>query len=353
VPPERWRRALLALAGWTALGVFSASRIHLSYRYNNYALSWWDCLRLALPDWYAWGALLPAIAWLVRRFPLEPGRWRRNLLVHVPAGLAFTILKMVIEFAGIQALSWSPNRRFSPLLFHQTLLTYAAIVGLVQGFAYRRKYREHELRGSQLEARLAEAQLQVLRMQLQPHFLFNTLHAISALMHRDVEAADRMISRLSELLRLTLESGDRQEVPLRMELEFLESYLDIERTRFQDRLTVDVRADPETLEAAVPTLLLQPLVENAVRHGVAARTGPGRIEIETSRRDGALQIEVRDNGVGLAGGDAAREGIGLANTRRRLEQLYGGAQRLELTERPGGGLVVSVSLPWRPAGGAA
>jgi two-component system LytT family sensor kinase len=351
VRPDRLRTAALALAGWTALGVFSASRIYLSYRYNNYALSWWDCLRLALPDWYAWGLLFPVIAWLVRRFPLEPGRWRRSLLVHVPAALALTVLKMLMEFGAIQVLSWSANRRFSPLLFHQTFLTYAAIVGLVQGFAYRRKYREHELRSSQLEARLAEAQLQVLRMQLQPHFLFNTLHAISALMHRDVEAADRMVSRLSELLRLTLESGDRPEVALRQELEFLESYLDIERTRFQDRLTVDVRADPETLEAAVPTLLLQPLVENAVRHGVAARTGPGRIEIETSRRDGALRIEVRDNGVGLTGG-AAREGIGLANTRRRLEQLYGAAQRLELAERPGGGLVVSVSLPWRPAGGA-
>ncbi len=192
-------------------------------------------------------------------------------------------------------------------------------------------------------------------MQLQPHFLFNTLHAISTLMHRDVEAADRMLARLSDLLRLTVDKIGVHEVSLKEELEFLRSYLQIEQTRFQDRLTVRFDIEPETLDARVPNLILQPLVENAIRHGVVPRTSPGRIEVTARRWDGDLHLTVRDDGPGIPGGPpgsegAGRNGLGLANVRARLTRRYGSAGRLELRNHPEGGLVVSVTFPYDTEG---
>jgi LytS/YehU family sensor histidine kinase len=189
-------------------------------------------------------------------------------------------------------------------------------------------------------------------MQLNPHFLFNTLHAISALVHKDVEAADRMIARLSDLLRYALESTDAQEVPLRQELGFLNRYLEIEQTRFGDRLTVRLDIAPETLDALVPNLVLQPLVENAIRHGIEPRAKPGRIDLRARRENGRLKLEVCDNGVGLPSGRIPEEGVGLSNTRARLQQLYGEGHCFELGDAPGGGLMVSVELPFRAAGDA-
>ncbi|MFW6085154.1 MAG: sensor histidine kinase, partial [Gemmatimonadota bacterium] len=194
--------------------------------------------------------------------------------------------------------------------------------------------------------------LSALEMQLHPHFLFNTLHAISTLMHRDVEAADRMLARLSDLLRLTLENAGTQEVLLKEELDFLEQYLEIERTRFGDRLMVDVEVDPATLDARIPNLILQPLVENAVRHGVAPRADPGWIGIRAARHDGELRVTIEDDGPGLPEADAdgltpAGAGVGLANCRARLEQLYGDRGRLDLRSSPAGGLLVSLRIPYR------
>jgi LytS/YehU family sensor histidine kinase len=218
-------------------------------------------------------------------------------------------------------------------------------VGVSHGIEYYRRFRERELRASQLETRLAAARLEALRAQLQPHFLFNTLHAISALMNRDVEAAERMLARLSDLLRLTLDSAGEPMVPLKRELEFLAGYLEIEQTRFADRLTVQMNVEPDALDAPVPSLLLQPLVENAVRHGIAPRATPGRIEIRARRADGALHIEIEDNGRGLP--REMREGLGLSNTRARLEQLYGPAHRFELraAKGDGSGTLVQLVLP--------
>jgi two-component system, LytTR family, sensor kinase len=186
-------------------------------------------------------------------------------------------------------------------------------------------------------------------MQLHPHFLFNTLHSISALVHKDPEAADRMIARLGDFLRLTLENSGAQEVSLQKELEFLKCYLEIERVRFRDRLTTRLDIDPQSLDTPVPNLILQPIVENALRHGVAPRSSPGRIEISAKRDNGSLRIQVRDNGPGLPAISATngrfREGLGLANTRARLAQLYGGSHRLELANAPEGGLVVTLEIP--------
>jgi LytS/YehU family sensor histidine kinase len=207
---------------------------------------------------------------------------------------------------------------------------------------YYRKFKDRELRATQLEARLAEAQLQVLRMQLQPHFLFNTLHAISALVHQDAEAADRMISRLAEFLRLTLDSVGVQEIELKGELESLDKYLEIEQVRFSDRLTVVRSIEPHTLDMLVPNLILQPLVENAVRHSIAPRSAGGRIEIRARREGNNLVIDVTDDGGGAV---PLCEGVGLTNTRARLRQLYGEAQMVEIRAEQGTDFRVTLSLP--------
>jgi LytS/YehU family sensor histidine kinase len=186
-------------------------------------------------------------------------------------------------------------------------------------------------------------------MHLNPHFPFNTLHSISALMHQDAQAADRMIARLSDLLRASLESSDTQEVTLRQELEILQRYLEIEQIRFGSRLTVKMDVAPDTLEARVPNLILQPLVENAICHGIQPHAKPGRIELRSQRADGMLMLEVCDNGGGLRKDEPAQEGVGLSNTRTRLRTLYGQAHGFDLRDAPGGGLQVRLTIPFRTA----
>jgi signal transduction histidine kinase len=333
-------------AAYTLLNIFAASRIYISYSYGNYPISWRLALLLALPDWYGWMLLTPLIYFLARRFTVERAVIPRALLIHIPASLLLSILKTIIEYNAIQMISPDPRRQFSAIQIHSTLLTYWSILGVIFAFDYYTKYRRHQLKASQLETRLAHAQLQALRAQLHPHFLFNTLHAVSTLMHRDVEAADRMIARLSDLLRLALENTGAQEVSLKQEMDFLHRYLEIEQIRFQDRLTVNIDIEAEVLDARVPNLLLQPLVENAIRHGIAPRAAAGRLEITARRRDGRLCLEVRDDGAGLDR-NGFKEGIGLANTRARLEQLYGADHRFEMCNREEGGLRVAVEIPFR------
>ncbi|HET8677491.1 MAG TPA: histidine kinase [Blastocatellia bacterium] len=188
-------------------------------------------------------------------------------------------------------------------------------------------------------------------MQLHPHFLFNTLNSVSALLDEDVEAADEMLARLGDLLRMTLTNSGAQEVTLQEELEFLRCYLEIERVRFQDRLTIQMDIDPQALDALVPNLILQPIVENAIRHGIASRINPGRIEIRAARAGDALQLQVKDNGPGIqTKSDLAvtsREGVGLSNTRARLKQLYGPRHRFELSDAVGGGLLLTIEIPFQ------
>jgi LytS/YehU family sensor histidine kinase len=226
-------------------------------------------------------------------------------------------------------------------------IVYAAIVGAAHLLDYYQKFRERELLASQLGVRLAEARLLVLRMQLHPHFLFNTLNAISALMHSDIGLADRMLARLAELLRATLADPGSQEVILRRELAFLTPYLEIEQARMGNRLTVTVDVPADLHAARLPYLVLQPLVENAIRHGIAPRPGPGRLAVRGRRRGGRLELEVADDGPGLPPAEAFSEGIGLSNTRARLRGLYGDDQSLTLRPGPDGGLTVTVSLPYR------
>jgi len=346
---QRWS---LIFACWTFLGLFSASQIYIRYTYNSKTPpTWRQAFSVAMPDWYAWAILSPFFIWFAHRFPLERKTRGRRLFAHFFAGVFFTFVKMLVEYKIMWPLVGLPNRELSLVGFQQNLLTYAAIIGILYAFDYYRKYREHEVKASQLQAQLAQAQLQALKMQLHPHFLFNTLHAISTLVHKDPEAADRMIARLSDLLRLSLENLGVQEVPLQRELEFLERYLEIEQIRFGDRLTVRMNIEPEALDGMVPNFILQPIVENAIRHGIAPRAAPGRIEIYAKRENGQLHLQVCDDGPGLpeSKGEALKEGVGLANTQARLQQLYAAAHRFELSNAETGGLAVRLSIPLRTA----
>jgi LytS/YehU family sensor histidine kinase len=219
------------------------------------------------------------------------------------------------------------------------------LVGTGAALRYRDQVRARDLRASQLEAQLAQSQLQLLRSQLHPHFLFNTLHAISTLMHRDVEAADKMMSKLSELLRRSLDTAARHQVPLAEELEFLAPYLEIEQARFSDRLRVELDIDAAAREALVPALLLQPLIENAIRHGIAPRRGPGRVTLRAVRERDRLALEVCDDGVGPP--LVLAEGIGLGNIRQRLARLHGDDFAMTAGARDPVGFAVRLSLPYQ------
>jgi signal transduction histidine kinase len=359
-PPKLVRgvRWPLVFAVATALGLFSST---LAWQFTRWLarpdISFQQLAILNYAYWYLWALMTPAIVRLSQRFRFERGGLLRACAVHLPAVAAAAFL----HIAAMQGVQWwtavLEGRRFAwwtevqkaaLLYFDWEMVTYWAIVGLSHALLYYRESRGRAVRAAQLEIKLAEAQLITLQQQLHPHFLFNTLHAISTLMHRDVDAADRMLTRLSDLLRITLENLGQLEVPLKVELDFLGKYLQIEQTRFADRLSVRFDVQPEALDIPVPSLLLQPLVENAIKHGVAKKAGAGHIDI-SARRDGdKLLIEVRDDGVGLTedGLTALQKGIGVSTTRARLQHLFGADFRFEF-HRLSEGLAVVVAVPWR------
>jgi two-component system LytT family sensor kinase len=332
-------------------------------------------LAITFPSWYVMVPLVPAALKVADRFPLAPGRWRRSLLVHIPACVAFVIIQLALS-------SWLCDFVFAPMTtprdrlpstfndfgenlarlvatyFTAWVAFYWLIVGAHHTFFYLRRAVERDqeatelaLRASRLEAGLAQANLRALNMQLQPHFLFNTLNAISVLAAKGERAQTvRLIGRMSDLLRMSLENS-AQTLPLVRELEFAQRYLDIEQVRFADRMTVRFDIAPDTMGALVPSMVLQPLVENAVKHGIARRRAAGRIEVRARRLDGMLELSVRDDGPGFAAEQAGgRTGVGLANTQARLEQLYGaGGFEMYRGSGPGGGALVRITLPFRAA----
>jgi sensor histidine kinase YesM len=255
----------------------------------------------------------------------------------------------------IRPVVWTAEYRASLYQFLDwELLAYAAIAGLSHAVFFSREAHRRELRAAQLEKHLVEAQLQTLQRQLQPHFLFNTLHAISALMHRDVDSADRMLTRLSDLLRMTLDTIGQQQTSLKDEIDFLRKYLQIEQTRLGDRMTVSWQIDGETLDAQVPNLVLQPLVENAIKHGIALKTEGGTVTVRAKRQGDMLVMEVEDDGHGPSevGLESLQKGIGLTNTRARLSHQYGANYRFEFHKRVGS-FAVLIAVPWRPVAAAA
>jgi two-component system LytT family sensor kinase len=359
-PWQRWGLILgLWFGVWTLLALFDIAQIFFLFHATTAVKTNIPVdviIGRGLADWYLWALLTPSLVWLAGHLPLGGPRWARNLGLQgaASAGLSLIKLGLDIPFVLLFRCQGEPGRSIGELfeiLFFAKFLIYLIICGVVLGashaLAYYRKFREGEQQASLLAAELAQTQLQVLKMQLHPHFLFNTLHAISALMHKDVELADRMIARLGELLRSTLEHVGTQEVPLRDELEFIKPYLDIEQARLGPRLSVQLDIDPEAMDANVPNLILQPLVENAIRHGIAPRAGAGRIEIHARRENGRIRLQVCDNGRGLATNYV--EGVGVGNTRARLRQLYGEEHQFVMCNRPDGGLEVTVSLPFSNA----
>jgi two-component system LytT family sensor kinase len=318
-------------------------------------------LSVNLVVWVGWMLFAPAVFWFGRRFPIDRIGWRRAVAVHVPAAVLLTILHLMVVGTYRFALQWS--RGVDPhwlSVVTDTILrsvdfelpVYWVLIGLQHATGYYRQARAREVRAARLETRLMEAQLQALQQQLHPHFLFNTLHAISTLVHRDPDKAESMIERLSDLLRITLRRVGEQETSLDEELDYLRAYLDIEQVHFGDRLKIAYRIDATALDALVPAMILQPLAENAIRHGLAPQTQPGVLTIETSRAHGALRIRVTDTGRGLAS-PAPEEGVGLANSRARLDRLYGPAASLSLAANPGGGAVAELVIPFRTLGAVA
>ena len=354
-PGFRWGIVFLI---WTVLALLSAGQVALALKNAGMPVDWRMITSDRLLDWYTCGMFTPAYVWLVRRFPVDRQQWR----AAVPLLLLITGVFVVIKYAVYSELrplliANAQPRTLKTLLAHNFLvemIAFWAVIAAVHAAEFYRRVREREMQEAQLRVQLVEARLDALSSQLHPHFLFNTLHGISTLMHRDVDAADTMLAQLSDLLRSTLESGERREVTVAEEMHLLGRYLGIMGVRFGDRLTVDVRVEPGTERALVPHFLLQPLVENALEHGIGKRAGSGRLQIMTTRAGRRLELRVVDDGTGLSRtadrpSVPPREGVGLSNSRHRLATLYGSDQSLTLSDAPGGGLCVVVSLPFRIA----
>jgi two-component system LytT family sensor kinase len=359
-----WVRWGFVFGVWTIIGlVFSVQWYFAAFR-SEQPIPWSRALYVQMSWGYLWALATPLVLWLVNRFPIEKSKksnWLRNLLIHL---FTSTALAFALGIIGHSILYLNYGRAAGkPYLFQNALrhavynyteglAVYMLVALLCYAYGYYQRFRQGELRASRLETQLSQAQLQALKMQLHPHFLFNTLHSISALLNKDTESARKMIARLGDFLRLTLENSGTQEVTLQKEMEFLQCYLEIERIRFQDRLTTHLDVDPQALDVRVPNLILQPIVENAIRHGIAPRSTPGAIEIQAERRNGTLRIKIRDNGPGLpvnrSTDNLFRKGLGLANTQQRLDRLYGARHRFELANDPNGGLVVTLEIPSKP-----
>lgn len=354
----RSRRSwLVLLVAWSVPAAIGSVVFYVRQLQEGRPWSWVDTLVFIGPFWYIWALLTPLVLWLGTRWPLdEPGAWR-NAILHVLAALVAGVSHLFVSLLVMRAVAPEPSpyslaqgyRNFAGAYLEFEFLMYWAILGAGYLVHYYTRDRINALRTAQLEAQLAQAHLDTLRVQLQPHFLFNTLHAVSALMDEDLEQARRMLVRLGDLLRMTLETQGTHEVSLQQELESTELYLDIERVRFPDQLEVELLVDTDAMGALVPSLILQPLVENAIRHGVAPLQDGGRVTVRARRENEALVLQVTDNGPGgesRVPGDG-RTGVGMANVRARLAELYGRRQDFSVFTPESGGFGVQLVLPYR------
>ena len=365
--------ALITIAVWTAFGLVESAKAYVALRMQHVPRGFGFALVQNMPWWYTWLLLTPVVFWVAKRAPLDQRQWKRSVAIHAIAGLVVSIVHLAIEgsiffatrptavanFPGAPQSAWDQIVMFFHGYLMTNLLTYWAVVGGHAAWEYQHRFRQSALQSARLEAHgaqlalgLAEARMHALRMELNPHFLFNTLNAISGLVRKqESQAAVDMIARLGDLLRTTLDQELPPVIPVAAEVILLQQYLDIERVRFGARLTVNVTVDPDASNALVPTLLLQPLVENAIRYGVSARTGDARIDIGIWRDADRVHIEVQDSGDGLTNTRNAslKEGIGLGNSRARLHALYGESATLSLRNAPGGGACAEVSMPFHAA----
>jgi len=341
---------------WTAYGILCAWQAHHWYAVTKTPMSWGDSFRLELTYAYLWGASTPLIVWFARRYRIERTSWPRSLAIHlVVMAILVPVIKIAFDLTAMSPMS--PFRDFTwAKLLHSVestydtgTLLYAVVLLVEHATIYYQRYQSGLIKASQLQTQLIQAQLQALKMQLHPHFLFNTLHTITALVHEDPDMAEQTITRLGELLRLFLANSTIHEVPLHEELRILDLYLEIERARFEDRLRVHYDVPLALREATVPNLVLQPLVENSIRHGVGKRAGPGTISISAEVYGETLILRITDNGTGLDMNShkPTHQGMGLSITRGRLESLYGPQQSLVLRNLPSGGAEARITMPFR------
>ncbi|HJX00974.1 MAG TPA: histidine kinase [Terriglobales bacterium] len=368
--PRIWLIFAISFGVWLFVALAATLTVWQLYRSTEMPMKFSTTLWVELSQILAYAPLTPFVYALATRYPIRRNNWKQRAIVYLAAGMLFCVLHITIRSFSPYAIYQSKSRDWTSAVWdsqtHQISVqwgslrklfwnnvvdditgTFVPIVVIAHALSYYRKFRDRELRASQLESQLVKAHLQSLKSQLQPHFLFNTMHSISALMLTDVQAADRMITRLADLLRMNLESAGTQITTLHRELEFANCYLEIERVRFEERLTVVYAIAPETLDAQVPLLLLQPLIDNAVKHGISHMSSGGEIRISSCLSNGDLKLEVRDNGPGFStnGSKDRGCGLGLKVTRQRLETLYGENQSLELASHPEGGVSVAVTIP--------
>ena len=343
------RRALVIVAGWTLFGLCAfAACLLADAAIGADSMPWRALLAYSLGAAWIWAALTPLVFRLTRGAGFSNGHRLRSILLYAATGAGFVLLSVTLQ-SVLASATRIDTTGVSPLLprVENSLLAYAALVVMARAAHYFALLKTRQVHASQLEARLAKTHLQLLRMQLQPHFLFNTLNTVAELVHSDPDTADQMITRLGRLLRLSLDHAGHQVVPLRQEIDFLRMYVEIEQVRFQDRLQIVWDVVPDTLDAAVPTLLWHPVLENAIRHGVTPLAGRGRIVIASHRVGDDLILEIRDNGRGLPeGGQILREGVGLRNIRERVDQLYGSRAHFSLEPAVGGGAAATLRLPF-------
>lgn len=360
-----WNKGLLkwlAIWGiWTLFALFFTSQTFLQQQLFPNPPSFWKILSWQLSSGWVWFCFMPVILWLIKKFPLDNGNWWKNVPLHLVFSIVISLCQLSIDAFVLPKLGYGPTGQtdfesywdaykiFLMANIHFGIGIYWGALGINHTIKYYQKFRERELKTSQLEARLAQSRLQVLKFQLQPHFLFNTLNTISELIYKNPEAAERMVTDLSDLLRLSLEKLEVQEVSLQQELDFLNKYVEIEQIRFHDRLTIEMNVAPETLDAKVPNMILQPLVENAIKHGIAPLSQGGTIKVGATRQNGSLLLSVSDNGVGLKNIDISEipEGVGLKNTKSRLKHLYGVEHKFEILPISDGGVTLNLTIPFQ------
>ena len=355
-----YRRATLLFLGWTLVSIiFAGISYAAAIGENNKEFGFISALRLNLVQFYVWAILSPLVFRFSRRFPIELRPLNvRNLLLYFPALISFAGIHQVIHLAVLWSITPRWRQKYPALIdcyrayfafgFYIDLIIALLIVIAVHALLYYQSFRASELAQSSLKTDLAQAQLRALKMQLHPHFLFNTLHSISSLVLEDPPKANSMIARLGDFLRLTVDNSDQQLVTLKEETEFLRCYLDIEQVRFGDRLTVTFELEPQTLSAQVPHLILQPVVENAIQHAIAPRSTRGHINIEAKRLNSLLRVAISDNGPGISSNANLpwKQGVGLTNVRTRLQQIYGPDFRFELMNTKGGGVTAFMEIPF-------
>lgn len=350
---QRHKKWPIIFGIWLVAGILYAAQ---SYYYRSsigQAVSWSGILMNDASYFVLWFCFTPWLLWVGRRFYVDRTQGLARIATQVVLAIATAIIHRALYDLIFMPLRQTPERPFTWARFYYSVigsfdygvLVYGVAILVIHAIAYHHRFQQEQVRNSQLQAELATAQLQALRMQLHPHFLFNTLNTIAVLIKQDANKALHMVELLGDLLRQALKNQQEQEIPLQQELEFLQHYLQIEAIRFGDRLQVHMHTDPETLTARVPRLILQPLAENAIRHGLAKHRRAGVIKISALRQNGELQLRVSDNGEGPNAGHG-KDGIGLSNTRARLQTLYGEHGRFELAPGENGGAVATIVIPF-------